>query len=276
MLVARRSSLVFVAALLAGACATVPTAPGGPTGFRGVPGFDTRAYPGDSVMQRWRESSPYHWVGYYLPAPCHTDTTWFGRRATLERLGWGTAVIFIGEQDWGAAAAVRGPTGAGAAAVASPRCTSTNLTQEHGAADAATADSLMTVEGFARGARVFLDVEAVDSVSTPLATYVRAWIAGLLARGRFQPALYASARSADTLRAIETTEFARAGIIAPPAFWVAGGTRFDVHDAPTQSPVPYATVWQGATNVTERWGGVPLFIDVDVADSPSPSAAAGP
>ena len=43
-------------------------------------GFDTFAYPGDSAMQAWRQSSPYRFVGYYLKAPCHGM-----------RRGWGSA-----------------------------------------------------------------------------------------------------------------------------------------------------------------------------------------
>ncbi len=259
--------------------------------FRGVPGFDTRAYPGDSALRAWRAASPYRWVGYYLPAPCHTDTTWVGRRAVLADMGWGVAVIFIGEQDWaattaaGAAASTAGAAGAagaGAAPVpagasAGPRCTRTNLTAAKGAADADSADSSMAAEGFPRGSRVFLDVEPVDSVSTPLATYVQAWAAELLDRGHYLPALYASARNADTLRAIQATAYARARQLAAPAFWVAGGSGFDLHAAPRESPVPFATIWQRASDFTDRWGGIALIIDQDVADSPSPSTStAGP
>ena len=283
----------------AGACATLPTGVGERQTFRGVPGFDMRAYPGDTAMQRWRAASPYRWVGYYLPAPCHTDTTWVRRRAALTTMGWGMAVIFVGEQDWAATVAVAGPGvsgGAGgnpatggaaapagapgsAAATASapaagPRCTRSNLTAEHGAADAAAADSLMAAEGFARGARVFLDVEPLDSVSAALTAYVRAWIGGLLDRGHYLPAVYASFRNADSLRAIEAGEYARTRSTALPAFWVAGGSGFDVHAAPRESPVPFATIWQGASDVTEHWGGVVLSIDVDVADSSAPSTPA--
>jgi len=280
----------------AGACASLPTGLGDRQAFRGVPGFDTSAYPGDTAMQRWRAASPYRWVGYYLPAPCHTDASWVGRRAALTTMGWGMAVIFVGEQDWAATVAVARPAVAvgvggnpaagssGAPAVGAPgpaagaqttvRCTRSNLTAEHGAADAGAADSVMVAEGFGRGAQVFLDVEPVDSVSTALATYVRAWIGALLDRSRYLPAVYASVRNAESLRAIEGGEYTRTRTTATPAFWVAGGSGFDIHAAPRESPVPFATVWQGAADLTESWGGVPLFIDVDVADSSAPSTPA--
>ena len=41
------------------------------------------SYPGDEHMRTWRQASPYQWVGYYLPAPCHRDTSFSGRRQFL-------------------------------------------------------------------------------------------------------------------------------------------------------------------------------------------------
>jgi hypothetical protein len=78
---------------------------------RGKPGrhlgFDTYAYPGDDVMRAWRrENTPYEWVGYYLPAPCHSGRTWVGKREQLSNMGWGMAVIYVGQQTWD-----RTPTG---------------------------------------------------------------------------------------------------------------------------------------------------------------------
>ena len=64
-------------------------------------GFDTYAYPGDAVMEEWRHDEvPYEWVGYYLPAPCHSGTTWVGKRERLADMGWGMAVIYVGQQTW--------------------------------------------------------------------------------------------------------------------------------------------------------------------------------
>lgn len=70
-------------------------------------GFDTYAYPGDDVMQAWRHRDvPYEWVGYYLPAPCHKGRSWVGKRERLAHMGWGMAVIYVGQQTWD-----RTPTG---------------------------------------------------------------------------------------------------------------------------------------------------------------------
>ena len=64
-------------------------------------GFDTYSYPGDEVMSAWaQEDVPYHWVGYYLSAPCHRDSSWVGKRQRLTDIGWGLAVIYVGQQTW--------------------------------------------------------------------------------------------------------------------------------------------------------------------------------
>lgn len=64
-------------------------------------GFDTYSYPGDEVMKAWlADEVPYEWVGYYLPAPCHKGSTWVGKRERLTEMGWGMAVIYVGQQTW--------------------------------------------------------------------------------------------------------------------------------------------------------------------------------
>jgi len=64
-------------------------------------GFDTYGYPGDAVMRAWRhEEVPYEWVGYYLPSPCHKDESWSGKRERLTDMGWGMAVVYVGQQTW--------------------------------------------------------------------------------------------------------------------------------------------------------------------------------
>ncbi|MFN2566715.1 MAG: hypothetical protein ABR499_17095, partial [Gemmatimonadaceae bacterium] len=82
-------------------------------------GFDTYAYPGDEVMRAWRQADvPYEWVGYYLPsAPCHKGTSWGGKRQALTEMGWGVAVIYVGQQPWGDVSV----PAAAAAAVAPPK-----------------------------------------------------------------------------------------------------------------------------------------------------------
>src|SRR5215475_11624035 len=40
-------------------------------------GFDTHTYPGVKIMKIWKDMSGllYKWVGFYLSAPCHNDTS---------------------------------------------------------------------------------------------------------------------------------------------------------------------------------------------------------
>src|SRR5256885_14447901 len=72
----------------------------GPAPIRSThPGFDTSIYPGDAAMTAWlKPNSPYEWVGYYLQAPCHRDPSWMGKRQTLTNMGWGLAVLYVGQQ----------------------------------------------------------------------------------------------------------------------------------------------------------------------------------
>src|SRR4051812_4679787 len=87
---AARASAFVLAATLAAACAPASgggpgvTPPGpAPRAAAGFAGFDTGIYPGDAAMRAWRQASPYVWVGYYLPAPCHRDVSWSGKREAL-------------------------------------------------------------------------------------------------------------------------------------------------------------------------------------------------
>src|SRR3954464_5522741 len=63
------------------------------------PGFDISIYAGEGRRSAWRQpGSPYEWVGYYLQAPCHRDASWMGKRLTLTTMGWGLALLFVGQQ----------------------------------------------------------------------------------------------------------------------------------------------------------------------------------
>jgi len=272
--------IVAAAGLALGACGAgvgAPSAGPAPLESRGVPGFDTRSYPGPDAMRAWREASPYRWVGFYLPAPCYTGTSWQGRREEVRSMGWGIALLFVGEQDWPDAGAVR-DTLAARPVPEGPRCTRTNLTAERGRADAAEAERAAAAEGFAAGTVVYLDVERVESVSDSLRAYVEAWVEAL-AGGRYRPGLYAHARNADALHDAATDALRRA---APPVtdgegseamvpLWVARPGGFSLRRGPTESGFPGATIWQGLLDTDETWGGVTLRIDANVASSADPS-----
>ena len=263
----------------AGAPVLEGPAPESPAGGRGVPGFDTRTYPGDGTMAAWLDASPYRWVGFYLPAPCYTGTSWHGKRSTLARMGWGLAVLFVGEQDW-AEGAVRGAgasddagagTAADGAAAAAVRCTRSNLSGDRGRDDAGEAAAAARAEGFAAGTVIYLDVEPVESVSDSLATYVGAWAAALAGEG-YRPGLYAHGRNADALLAAMGGALP-AGAAAPP-LWVAKPAGFSLRRGPAESGYP-ATIWQGKLDIDEAWAGTTLRIDANVATSAEPSRPGG-
>lgn len=265
---ARRAGLLaLLAAVAVAGCGSLPV--GAPVPARGVAGFDTRDYPGDATMRRWFEASPYRWVGYYLPSPCYTGTTWSGRRDALRTMGWGFAVLYVGEQDWSAMRAAPGDTVP--VAVEGARCTSTNLTAEHATRHAAEAEAAAAADRFPANTVIFLDVERVERVSPILATYVRTWAATMLASGRYAPGLYAHDVNASELYTILAEEFARAGRAERPRLWVARSAGFDIARAPAESGYVVATAWQGRFDVNETWDGVTLRIDVNVADSADPS-----
>jgi hypothetical protein len=260
-------AVVAMAAALGG-CGVGPL-PGEPTPdvARGVPGFDTRDYPGDTTMRAWLDHSPYRWVGYYLESPCFTGTGWDGARPRLAAMGWGMAVLFVGEQDWSeilpAEQVIADPD--------APRCTVANLTGERGRADGAAAASAAAAQGFPQGAAIFLNVERVERVSDALRAYIREWTVALLEDGRYAPAMYAHGHNADELRPIQVQPYARAGDPRQPRLWVARTGGFSLVRGPAESGFPDAYIWQGVLDTRETWGGVTLRIDANVARSGNPS-----
>lgn len=258
---ARCGAILLILLQLACAGVSVPP-PGGPAVSDVVAGFDTREYPGEAAMAAWRASSPYRWVGYYLGAPCYTGTSWQRRRASLHAGGWGTVVIFVGEQDW---SAMQPEAGDSTVAEEGARCTATNLTAEQGMLDAQGADSAMAAEGFAPGTPVFLDVERMERVSSAMETYVRAWFDEMLALGRYPPALYAHARNVTTLYETGRAAFSAAGRSDAPILWVAGTGEFTVNSRPADSGILTASIWQGVFDDRQSFGGVTLIVDGNVA-----------
>jgi len=303
----RRPRAAIAAALLAiSACAPSGPAGPGPSGTNpaqtsGTPlGFDTSIYPGDAAMRAWRTASPYRWVGYYLPAPCHRDPSWSGKRASLQQMGWGTAVVYLGQQDWVNAApaqpappapltpapvpapadSTRPDSAAAPVAPAAPalpaepgQCATVRLTTQQGTAEADDAIAKAQAEGFAPGTAIFLDVERVRAVSPALAGYVRAWVERVLTQGRYRPALYVHAFNAQALFDVARVPYDSRGLTTRPLFWVASPAGFARDRAPADLGFAFADAWQGQFHVTETYGGFPLMIDVNVSTAQFPNAA---
>ena len=266
-------------------------------------GFDTGNYPGDAAMRAWRTSgAPYEWTGYYLPAPCHADESWSGKRAALSSMGYGLAVIYVGQQTWGrtpgepymipvaVSKKVRRRVGRGSKrhwvtrtvtrtvmrkAPPPPKdatCNADFVSKARGITDAGDAIERTEREGFVRGTTVFLDVEYMDRTPQAMRDYYSAWVRTLLADGRYRPGIYVHTSNADVVYSDVKQEYLALGLAAEPPFWVAKADGFDDHKLPSEMGHAFAAVWQGVLDVEQTWAGHKIPIDVNVARSSSPSA----
>lgn len=230
-------------------------------------GFDTSHYPGEGAMQTWREHARYDWVGYYLQAPCHKDASWSGKRDTLEAMGWGMAVVYVGQQTWGKTPRATGRTPRGTT------CAANLVSSAQGRLDADDAIARTMAEGFPSGTAIFLDLEHMNSVPNAMREYYLAWTERLLDDGRYRPAYYAHNANAQTIYADVRGLLDRRGIETDPPFWIAGGSNFGRDRDPQEVGHQFADVWQGVIDTWEKHATVRLPIDVNVAAVPSPSAA---
>jgi hypothetical protein len=268
-------------------------------------GFDTYAYPGDAAMKAWRqeEGAPYEWVGYYLPqAPCHKGDTWSGKRETLASMGWGVAVIYVGQQVWTGTPRqrvvktkwvtksvkqvrrVKGkrvtrtvkkkvPVRYVTYARAEPgqSCSTHLVSGARGIKDANDAIARAAREGFPRGTVVFLDIERMDKVPTAMRDYYKSWTKRVLEDGSYRPGYYVHDYNAKLIYRDVATIFVDAGKMEQPPFWIASGRGFSEDKEPHEVGHSFASVWQGVLDVVQTHNGVKLPIDVNVAAVPSPS-----
>src|SRR5258705_7662870 len=267
-------------------------------------GFDTGNYPGDDAMRAWRGSdAPYEWTGFYLPAPCHPDEGWSGKRETLTKMGYGLAVIYVGQQTWGrtpgepymipvtVSRKVRTRVGRGAKrrwvtrtvtrmvmrkAPPTPKdatCSADFVSEARGVTEAQDAIARTEREGFQRGTTVFLDVEYMDRMPAAMRDYYSAWVRTVLADGRYRPGIYVHTNNADVVYTDVKREYPGARVAGEPPFWIAKSDGFDINKLPREMGHAFAAVWQGVLDVEQTWAGHRIPIDVNVAGSPSPSAA---
>ena len=259
------------------------------------PGFDTSIYPGDASMSAWlKPGSPYEWVGYYLQAPCHRDPSWMGKRVPLTSMGWGLAVLYVGQQTFDGVPSISVPTiAAGSQTLIKPpraragimvpataadiqagavTCSRTLLTTEQGSIDGIDAVSKTAAEGFPLGTVIYLDIEHMDAIPASMDAYYRAWVQQVLADGRFRPGIYVHKANAaaiyDGVRRAYTDMNASGSAI----FWVTSSSGFSLDKSPQQVGFAWASIWQGMLEVNQTWNGATLNIDVDIAAMISPSS----
>lgn len=276
----KRTLALLPLIVILGACntadSTAPVTPPAPVTYRG---FDTSIYPGDPAMTAWKLGSPYKWTGYYLAAPCHKDATWSGKRPFLSAMGWGIAVIFVGQQTFDKVTAILadrlGAVDAPDAirpVTASATCSRTLLSHDQGIADADDAIAKTSAEGFPSGTVIFLDLEHMDVVTADMESYYRAWAAHVLADGKYRPGVYVHKFNAPTVYAGYTAVYQAAGVTVSPRFWLTTAAGFSVDKKPSDIGYAFANMWQGILDTDETWNGFSLHIDVDISDRLSPSA----
>src|SRR5581483_4585772 len=141
-------------------------------------GFDTHTYPGTRTMKTWKNTpgAPYSWVGYYLPSPCHADRSWIGKRDTLTSMGWGIAIVYVGQQTWGKTPRALTPAQR-ASLRAKTDCSVDLIADDEGVMNADDATAIAKAEGFAPGSVVFLDLERMEKIPPAMRAYYRAWTA---------------------------------------------------------------------------------------------------
>jgi hypothetical protein len=222
------------------------------------PGFDIGSYPGDNAITAWAQAGLYKWCGYYLTAPCHSDSTFApftGKAAFLHSLGLGLAIIYVGYQQNG--------------------CGGTKLTRALGLQHGMDAVAKCQAEGFPNSAVIFLDVEYFDgAISAVFTAYYGGWLSAVLDSPAFQPGTYCAKANYNDVSTAAQKEYAAHGLgFGGPVFWIALADKtFDpVTAAPTDCGIAEASVWQGLLDTQQLQGGVTLTVDLDTADSNDPS-----
>ena len=268
----------------------------------GYPGFDTGEYPGDEIMRTWRGGdAPYQWTGYYLPSPCHPDDGWSGKRETLTAMGYGIAVLYVGQQTWGrkpgaphmvpvqVSRKVKVRVGRGKSRRTVTRtvtrtvlrrapppakdatCNADFVSAARGRVDGADAIERASAEGFAPGTIVFLDIERMDFMHQRMRDYYVAWVETMLADGRYRPGVYVHTYNAEVVYADVKRVYVAAGMQEEPHFWVAKSEGFELTKLPHEVGHTFATVWQGVLDVEQTYNGKRVKLDVNVSRNPSPS-----
>jgi hypothetical protein len=294
------ATLLIATAGLAIACGRTSTEPGGESEVAGVAaqvaqvaatvtgqtapladaqqagknmGFDTHTYPGDKTMTAWKEApgAPYKWVGYYLPSPCHKDRSWTGKRQTLVDMGWGLAVVYVGQQTWGRTPKAPSAKQLAALAKSKTTCNADFISAERGTAEGADAIEVARAEGFTERSIIFLDIERMEKMPPVMREYYRAWAKQLLTDGHYRPGVYVHKHNAQAVYDDLKTEFAAAGINEEPRIWIASGRGYEEGKAPQDVGFAFAGVWQGMIDVARTVADIKLPLDVNVSQWTSPS-----
>jgi hypothetical protein len=238
-------------------------------------GFDTHTYPGEAKLRAWKNAkgSPYKWVGFYLPdAPCHPDKSWSGKRQTLIDMGWGLAIVYVGQQTWNRTPRTLSPKQLATLKRRGETCNADFLGSDRGVQEGLDAIRKTEAEGFPKGSVIFLDLERTERMPARMRDYYKSWVATVLTDERYRPGVYVHSHNAPTVYKDVKDLFEAAGVEEEPRFWIASAKDFNPStSAPTEVGHEFAGVWQGVIDVVRRVANVALPIDINVSNWPSPS-----
>jgi len=246
-------------------------------------GFDRNIYPGDDALPVLRKTFSFasYWLG---PPPGEKVNTWRGKRELLRSRGFGFVVLYRARSSGEIRTEAAG--------------------KQKGARDARDAAACSKKEGFAARIVIFLDIEEGGRLPAVYHAYLRAWT-DELARSGYRAGVYCSGIPVDEGGGVSilTADDIRNNMGARKlVYWVyndacppspgCGAAR--IPPPISASGVPYAAVWQfsqsprrkeftarcAATYQTDGNCYAPgdtahaWFLDVNVANSPDPSAGA--
>jgi hypothetical protein len=195
-------------------------------------GFDRNDYPGDANLAMLHRS--FAFTGYWLSnPPGERSNSWRGKRAIIERAGFGFLLLFNGRP-----------------------YSQLKSGANPGASDGAAAVRVARAEGFRPGSIIFLDQEEGGRMLAEQKRYVFAW-AGAVKRAGFRPGIYCSGievpeqngGTISTARDLHNSAQGRELV-----FWVANdacppspGCAFpQTAPSPKDSGASFAEVWQFA------------------------------
>jgi len=236
-------------------------------------GFDTHTFPGEKTMRAWKNApgAPYSWVGFYLPSPCHKDASWSGKRQLLQDMGWGLAIVYVGQQTWGKSPKPLTPDKVDRLVKSGATCNAALLGEVRGVAEGNDAIAVAQREGFAPKSIVFLDIERMEKMPASMRQYYTTWARTLLRDGRYLPGVYVHKFNAQNVYDDLKAEFVAAGVTDEPRIWVASGRDFEEGKAPQDVGFAFAGVWQGMIDVAKAVADIRLPVDVNVSSWRSPS-----
>lgn len=194
-------------------------------------GFDRNAYPGDNKLTALHQT--FAFTGYWLNnPPGATSNSWTGKRATVEKAGFGFVVLFNGKTY----AQLKG-----------------NEAEELGAADGQAAVAAAKREGFPPKTIIFLDQEEGGRLLEAQKDYLFAWIDAVNSGG-YRAGVYCSG--------IPATEGSGETVVTADDIRKNAGDRqiayFIANDACPPSPGcvvsnPLPTTKQGGIDFADIW-----------------------